>query len=1210
MNKLFWSGVLGLAMLLGNGAADELERGFAQPPQAAKPWVFWFWINGNISKEGITADLEALHNAGVGGLIWMEVSGMAWAPDGPVPGGSAQWHECVQWAFRECARLGMQFDLSVDFGYGSGGPHIAPERSMQKLYWSETELAGGRKVEPVLPRPEISRKNLSAWLRPGASINPKVVEQIEKTDSYRDIAVLAIPAPASKAARDYRIPELNLKDGTGWRVPKGTAAPLPPEAVTPLDRVVDLTALMKPDGHLSWDAPPGQWLILRCGHGSNLKMTRPCPQVAVGLECDRLAAAGIDAHFDGFLKKIYTDAGPLAGKALTHVHVDSWEAGGQNWTATFPAEFRARRGYDVRPWLPVLAGRVVGSAELSERFLWDMRRTVSELIHDNYSRRLRELSRPFGIQFSTEAYGHLCIDNLAYAGACDYPISEFWSRGSGVFPDVQTGHGYEVSTKAMASAAHTYGRPVIGAESFTSDRGWRDHPFTLKAQGDKKYCEGLNRMIFHLSAHQAYANMIPGLTHRKWGQHLDRFNTWFPYMTPWIAYLTRCQYLLQQGGFVADVCYFPGEGAPLPVDDLKLELPAGYDYDQCSAELVLQLAVREGRLVLPSGASYRYLVLPDADRLTVPVARKIRELAAAGARIIGGPRPKGSPSLTDFPRCDAEIAALAAELWDGKKITTGKTPAEIFAQDQLAPDFAGQGLSYIHRRAGEAEIYFVANGAAEGVERLCTFRVSGKRPEFWQPETGRVTPVTAFEEAGGLTRIPLALGPCGSLFVVFRPGAESARLVSVQQNGKETLCFKATAAAEKISSATNVNTFTMVAWVKPAIDTALPREAVSGTVARLARNDALYPPPGHAVWGANHAGAGFAVGRNGVCVHEHGANYFSTSLACATPVTDWTHVAVVYRDGTPTLFLNGKQVRTGLKSPREVHPGVGVTHERKTARFNGELAGLQSFGRALTETELAELAKARPAGNVAETPRGFDFMNGLIRESGDYVIKTAAGQARQVTVALPAPQTIAGPWQVTFDPRWGGPKAPVTFDQLTDWSQRPEDGIKYFSGTALYRAAFILPPEIRDQKSAVRKRVGSEADLRPLTSDLSPRVFLDLGSVEVLARVKVNGQDCGIVWKPPYCVDITGAVRAGQNELEISVVNLWVNRLIGDEQLPVDAEWKDFETLLAWPAWFTSGTPRPSGRYTFTTCRHYRKDTPLLPSGLLGPVKVSVQTAP
>jgi hypothetical protein len=1000
------------------------------------------------------------------------------------------------------------------------------------------------------------------------------------------VAVVAIPAPVSPKGRAYRIPEVKLKDGSDWRLPKGgDASPPPADAVTPVERVVDLTSRMGADGRLTWDAPPGKWLVLRLGHASNFKMTRPCPQVAVGLECDRLAAIGIETHFDGFLKKVFTDAGPLAGKALTHVHVDSWEAGGQNWTATFPAEFRARRGYDLRPWLPVLTGRVVGSAELSERFLWDMRKTVSEMIHDNYSCRLRELSRPFGIQFSTEAYGHLCIDNLAYAGACDMPISEFWSRGTGFFPDVRTGHGYEVSTKAMASAAHTYGKPVVGAEAFTSDRGWRDHPFTLKAQGDKKYCEGLNRMIFHLSAHQPYENMIPGLTHRKWGQHIDRFNTWFPYAQPWMEYLARCQYLLQQGGCVADVCWFPGEGAPLNVDDLYLEMSAGYDYDHCSSEMVLQLAVKDGRLVLPSGANYRYLLLPDTDRLTVPLAKKIRELVEAGARVIGSQRPKGSPSLSDFPRCDAEVAAIAAALWDGKRITTGKTLADVFAQDKLAPDFDGKDLSYIHRRVGDADIYFVANGEARDVERLCSFRVSGKRPEFWQPETGRITPVNVFEEADGVTRVSLVLGPCGSVFVVFRPGAAPAEhIVSVTRKGEELL--RLNDPAPKPDAAVNAtNTFTIAAWVKPSADTAMPREAVVGSVARLARNDALYPPPGHEVWGNADAGAGFAVGRNGVCVHEHGASYFSTSLAYAASLTNWTHVAVVYRDATPTLYLDGKQVRAGLKSPKRVHPGVGVAHQRKVAPFAGELAGLQAFDRALTESEIAELAKACPAGGANEGRRAFDLMRGQFCESGEYVIKTAAGQTCRLKVELPPPQEITGPWQVTFDPKWGGPAKPVVFDRLTDWSKHAAAAIRYYSGTAVYRRTFTFA--------------------KPQNPDPKPRVQLDLGSVEVMARVRLNGKDCGIAWKLPYLVDITDTVRAGSNDLEIAVVNLWINRMIGDEQLPLDAKWKDFETLLEWPEWFKTGKPRPSGRYTFSSCRHYQKDSPLVPSGLLGPVTIT-----
>ncbi len=955
--------------------ADNLANQFASPPASARPWVFWFWVNGNITQEGITADLEAMNRVGIGGVLWMEVSGPWWAPDGKVTALSPEWHECFQWAVRECDRLGLKFDVSVDFGYGSGGPHITPELSMQKLYWSETEADGGRTVDLTLPRPKVA-KDLSAWLRPGTEINPRVRAQIEQSDSYRDVAVIAMPVPASAKGRAYRIPEINLKNGTDWRLPRPVnPAAVPPVAfATPSERVVDLTGRMAPDGRLNWDAPAGQWLILRLGHDSNFKMTRPSPAAAVGLECDRLGAAGIEAHYGAFLKKIFEGAGPAAGRALTHVHVDSWEAGGQGWTATFPTEFRARRGYDLRPWLPVLTGRVVGSAELSERFLWDVRTTVSEMTLDNYARRLRELARPHGIRFSTEAYGHLCIDNLAYAGVADFPISEFWAGGDGMFPGLRspTG-GYETSTKVMASAAHTYGKPVVGAEAFTSDRGWRDHPFLLKAMGDQKYCEGLNRMIFHLSAHQPYSHAVPGLTHRKWGEHIQRYNTWWEYSRPWLEYLSRCQHLLQQGAFVADVLYWFGEGAPLNVNDMKLEIPKGYDFDFCSSEIVLQLSVQDGRLVAPSGGSYRFLLLPETDRMTLPLARKIRDLVEAGARVIGGKRLTGTPGLTDFPRGDAEVTKIAAALWDANRVVSGQPLRTIFAQDRLKPDFEGENLKYIHRRIADADFYFVSHEENRSVDTTCIFRMAGKRPELWDPETGAVRALPEFEEKDGRISVPLHFEPMQSWFVVFRNS--------------------------------------------------------SGPALR--------------------AGAG-------------GRNFAS-----------WSERA----------------------------------------------------------------------------------------------LSTA-------------------PWQVSFDPKWGGPDQPVAFTELSDWSKHPDSRIHYFSGTAVYRTTITL---------TAAEAAGKERKL-----------WLDLGAVEVMARVRLNGQDCGIAWKPPYRVNISAAARAGKNQLEVDVVNLWINRMIGDEQLPLDGNWKNFETLLEWPEWFKTGAPRASGRYTFTTARHYKKDTPLVPSGLLGPVTLRV----
>lgn len=954
---------------------DSLAAGFQHPPASARPWVFWFWINGNISKEGITADLEAMKRAGVGGVLWMEVSGPWWAPDGKVVPLSPEWHQAFQWAVRECERLGIVFDATLDFGYGSGGPHITPELSMQKLYWSDKLIDGGVPVDVVLDKPKVEKK-VSAWLRPGVEMSPAVLEAVEKLDSYRDVAVMAIPVPDSREARGYRIPDLDKKNGIGFGRISADGADIgaPAGAATPLEKVIDLASRMDRDGRLKWDAPPGQWLVIRLGHASNFKMTRPCPQAAVGLECDRLSRVGIETHFDAFLKKIIDGAGKSAGGALAYAHIDSWEAGGQNWTSSFPEEFRARRGYDIRPWLPVLTGRVVGSAELSERFLWDVRTTVSEMIRDNYAARLRELVKPHGMKLSIEAYGHLCIDNLSYAGVCDMPVSEFWARGEGRLPDLLAGRGgYAPSSKVMASAAHTAGKPVVGAEAFTSDRGWRDHPYLLKAMGDWAFCQGVNRMIFHLYAHQAYDDMVPGLTHRKWGEHFQRHNTWWEQGRAWNDYLSRCQHLLQQGTFVADVCYWFGEGAPLGVDHMGLEIPAGYDYDLCASETVLQMQVRDGRLVLPSGMNYKYLLLPDCDRMTLPMAKKIRELVDAGARAIGGKRPKGAPGLTDYPGCDTGVEMIASALWDSGRVARAQPLADVFREDNLPPDFEGEGLRYIHRRIGEAEVYFISHPADEAREVDCTFRVVGATPEIWDPETGAIRALPEFRERDGRTTVPLRFEPMQSWFIVFR------------KNGTD----------------------------------------------------------------ANGAG-----GKNFV-------------------------------------------------APRD------------------------------------------------------------LRE-------------------------ITGGWQVNFDPKWGGPAGPVAFAELSDWSRHDDSRVRYYSGTAVYRKTFDLSP---DEAATARGRL-----------------LLDLGKVEVMARVRLNGTDCGIAWKPPYRVDISRAAHAGKNELEIDVVNLWINRMIGDERLPEDGNWKDFETLLEWPEWFRTGKPRPSERYTFTTCRHYKKDSPLAPSGLLGPVTVQGMT--
>ena len=1308
-----------------------LENAFRNPPVSAQPKTWWHWMNGNITADGITRDLEAMHKVGVGGFqIFQAGTGI---PKGPVNYGSPEHLALLQHAAREAERLGLEFDMHNCPGWSSsGGPWITPALSMQQFVWSEAFVEGGAAVSVKLPQPYTKRgyyrdiavlafpslagesRQFRDVLRRASSGNGPVdagiltdgnlstavdvvpaasggsaalvlelaeateirsleiytmaspgpggaglfagpaVLGIEASDDglqYRKIdetraaagraasieapstasfpAVTArfvritFPAPThvsqvrlSGAARiaDWALKaNVSGRGGGSSQTPPPAARPtgdLPAGSVIDPASIVDLTNRMGADGTLTWEAPAGKWTILRMGHTSVGIENHPAPDGGGGLECDKYSREAMDFHFDHFFGSLFSAFGPLAAKGLVGSLIDSYEVGMQTWTPLMPQEFERRRGYDMHKYLPALTGRVVASGDISDRFLWDIRRTHADLMADNYYGRFAELCRQHGMRPYTEPYSGGPFDEMQAGSRVDVPMGEFWcGRNSPI----------NRSVKLAASVGHVYGKPVIGAESYTGQpqfAKWQEYPYQLKAQGDWMYTQGLNQFIFHRYAHQPHPSAVPGMTMGQWGFHFDRTNTWWNPGRAWLAYAARCQNLLRHGLFVADLLYFEGEDSPMAapaLNELKPEPPLGYDWDTIDRQAILtRVKVDGGRIVLPDGTTYRLLILPDRPAMTLEVLRRIHDLVEQGM-CVTGPKPVRTPNLTGFPDAEAEFRRLAADVWGDLNGTTstertfgkgrvfwGKELGSVLGSLRISPDFqftaraADAPVNYIHRRVGDAEIYFVAQRRRRPEDVVCSFRVEGKQPELWNADTGEITPAAVYSCADGRVQMPLRLDPSGSMFVVFRSPAPPRSVVSIARDSTTVVGTVAFPVPGSGIHRDVANDFSIAFWAKPDTDMNLP--GIPGAMgAAIPASFAFFPPAGELAYGDGHAASGAVVGRNGVCLYERTTADPAPVMTVAMPIEGWTHFAIVYKAGAPSLYVNGKLAREGQKSKSIVHPGLGEAYQRSGAwYFEGHMSDPELFREVLGAERIQKLAAAgipKP-----EEPPVVDHGAGaqphlLFWQAGNYTLRDSTGRATQLQVSgIVDPVEIEGPWEVSFPPNLGAP-GKITMPRLMSLHKRSEPGIKYFSGTATYSKKIRVSP-------------GAKAS--------NKRLFLDLGWVEVMAEVRLNGRDLGTLWKAPYRLDITDAARVGENDLEIRVTNLWPNRLIGDEHLPAENEYGTpvgsgtgggGMAIRRVPDWYAQGAPKPpGGRVTFTTWRHYAADSPLLESGLIGPV--------
>jgi len=1066
-----------------HAAPDPLAAGFAQPPHSAKPWVYWWWLDSNVSTKGITRDLEEMKRQGVGGALVFDAGIGKTSPVGP-KFMSPAWRELFKHAAREADRLGLELSFNICSGWNCGGRWVTPAHALKRIVWSEVRVKGASSVSQALVQPRttggyykdiavlaarlpasvevdqdgrsamekasvkltagssyqqytaamaVDRNAASRWIsngdKPGmgpTEAKPEFIRfdfpkpfaagglfispyahcgprdcQLQVSQDGKTFKTLRRFTAVERRPQTVTFDEVRSKTfrlvitssypyqgKENWNVQIAeiqllTKAekpqkmnPSPTSVLLDSRSIVNLTDKMDSAGRLAWNAPKGTWLIFRFGQTLTGKRTKCVSRGSGGYEIDILSTEALDMHFAQTGAKVVADIGPLAGKTLKYLHDDSWESGEPNWTPRMAEQFRRLRGYDLLTYLPVLAGATVDSKAISARFARDFSRTLADLVADSHYGHFRDLARRSGMGIHPESGGPFFVstmDALMNLGRSDIPMGEFWIRRSEPNGPIWWTNKYAVcdTVKQAATAAHVYGKKLCQAEAFTNmGRNWEEDPYMMKAIGDRALCAGLTRIMLCFYVHQPQLDIKPGYQWPGAGTHFDRNITWWNQIHAFTSYISRSQFLLQQGLFVADVCYYVGADVPCYVPEktmMKPPLPPGRDCDSINFEVLMtRMSVKDGRLVLPDQMSYRLLVLPQRDTMTPEALQRIASLVEAGATVVG-PKPSRSPSLRGYPKCDRKVKELADKLWgpcDGEtvkehafgkgRVIWGKTLAEILRADRIAPDFeysaAGKDarLDYIHRRAGEAEIYFVSNQMDRIEKALCTFRVAGRQPELWDAVTGHMRDAVAFTQMrAGRTAVPLVLPPRGSTFVVFR------KAIGASRNG---------------SAATNT------------------------------------PAPSQAM-------------------------------------------------------------------------------------------------------------------------------------------------------------AITGPWNVRFDPKWGGP-GQVVFEKLVDWTKRPEEGIKYYSGTATYRKTFDLPNVLRQGRK---------------------RVYLDLGKLKNLARVRLNGKDLGVVWTAPWRVEVTSAVKSIANSLEIDVVNLWPNRLIGDARLPAAKRLTKTNVTK------------------FSTGRHE-----LLESGLLGPVTLRV----
>lgn len=788
---------------------NSLKEGFQAMPDEYKIRNFWFWLKGVATKESITQDLEAMKQNGYGGALIGD-NGAPIGPTGPTFMGN-EWLDLYAHAVKEADRLGIELSINIQSGFGDpGNPNIRPDNGMKKIVHSEIKVTGPKRFRAKLPMPpsQVFYQDIAVQAFNNDYMNPAdstgIKNWLIKSLNKR------VPWSSEKDRLDMMINYDDYPVGTDYA------------SINP-DQIHELTENFA-DSILTWEVPPGEWTIIRYGMTSTGKRNEyASPGYMGGLCYDQINRRGIEAHWKDVALPLLEIA-RKSGNSLKFVHTDSWEMGMTNWTHDFMKEFKKLRGYDISSYLPALTNKIVGSPELTNRFLEDFRLTIGEMVAGNNYTVLRDLAHASGVLLHSEAAGPAGapVDGLQTLGINDIPFGEFWPK--------ETGHrmtdGQRFSVKQASCAAHIYGKRFVAAEGPTTiGPAWERTPRDLKHDFDRAFCNGVNRIFWHTYTSSPDEYGIPGIEYFA-GTHLSRKVTWWDQSVSFIKYINRSQFLLSQGLYCADILGYYGTGVPRYVfleNDIK-DVPDGYSWDMCNSEVLLsRAAVKNGRIVLPDGMNYRLLVLGDQKDISPDVLKKIEQMVKEGI-ILVGPPPERASGLSGYPASDQEVKEIVARLWGnidqestfiniyGKgRVYSGKTVGEVLNMEKISPDFfwkadSDVGLWYIHRSTDEAEIYFIMNKWARHgindfqyryltgipdryVKALCSFRVEGEREiERWDPVTGDMTPVVVFKNHDGRYEIPVTLTPEGSAFFVFRKSPLKRHLISIKKDGESEIC--------------------------------------------------------------------------------------------------------------------------------------------------------------------------------------------------------------------------------------------------------------------------------------------------------------------------------------------------------------------------------------------------------------------------------------